>query len=245
MFDHVVGDTAKTSEEQPRDMKDNPFDENGYYIDRAMKQKDPPILRIEEDAHRIYAQKMEGVHKQQEEANTMETTVLHAEDRGDDPYLPPVNTDREDAMFGEFFYPTPFTDKENLDESVPITYEVSWAERRITEKRFEQLRPYFLFTDKRVIEHTLSNTTQYGRNLLATHSIKENLKSRFPAKNVHRRHEPVATDTVFANVPAIYSGGCKMAQGFVTLQIDGYRAPILRDVHRSFLKLMFKQLVLL
>ena len=33
--------------------------------------------------------------------------------------------------------------------------------------------------------------------------------------NVHRRHEPVATDTVFADVPAIYSGGCKMAQGFV------------------------------
>ena len=33
MFDHVVGDTAKTPEERPRDMKDNPFDENGYYID--------------------------------------------------------------------------------------------------------------------------------------------------------------------------------------------------------------------
>ena len=30
MFDHVVGDMAKTPEEQPRDMKDSPF---GYYID--------------------------------------------------------------------------------------------------------------------------------------------------------------------------------------------------------------------
>ena len=79
----------------------------------------------------------------------METAVLHAEDRGDDPYIPPVDTDREDNLFGEFFYPTtPFTDKENLDESVPMTYEVSRAKRRITKKRFEQLRPYFLFTDK-------------------------------------------------------------------------------------------------
>ena len=130
-----------------------------------------------------------------------------------------MDTDREDTTFGEFFYQTPFTDNENLDESVPMTYEVSRAERKITEKRYEQLRPYFLLTDKRVIEHTLSNTTQYGRNLLATHSIKENLKSRFPANNVQRRHEPVATDTVFASVPAIYSGGCKMAQGFVSSSI--------------------------
>ena len=64
-------------------------------------------------------------------------------------------------------------------------------------------------------KHTLSNTTQYGHTLLATHSIMDTLKSRFPANNVHRRHEPVATDTIFADVPAIYSGGCKMAQGYV------------------------------
>ena len=73
----------------------------------------------------------------------------------------------------------------------------------------------FLFTSKEVIEKTLSSTTQFGKNLMATHSIKENIKLRFPANNVCCRHEPVATDTVFADVPAIDSGGCKMAQGFV------------------------------
>ena len=75
------------------------------------------------------------------------------------------------------------------------------------------------------IEHTLTNMTQYGRNLLAMHSIKENLKSQFPANNVHRRHEPVATDTVFANVATIGSDGCKMAQGFIgwnTMVADVY-----------------------
>ena len=69
-------------------MSDNPFDENGYYIDRAMRQKDPPVHRIKEDAHRIYAQKMEAV---QEEMNKTEITVLHAEDTGDDPYEPPID----------------------------------------------------------------------------------------------------------------------------------------------------------
>ena len=121
----------------------------------------------------------------------------------------------EDAEFGDFLYHTPFTDREDIIGNVPVTYSVNRAERQITEKRYSQLRPFFLFTDKRVIEHTLSNTTQYGRTLLATHSIKDTLKSRFPANNVHRRHEPVATDTIFADVPAIYSGGCKMAQGYV------------------------------
>ena len=65
----------------------------------------------------------------------METTILHAEDSGNDPYVPPIDPDREDTLFGDFFYSTPFTDKENLDEMVPTTYEVSRAERRISEKR--------------------------------------------------------------------------------------------------------------
>ena len=46
MFEHVTGNTAKAVEERPRDMKDNPFDENGYYIDRALSKKDPPMLEF-------------------------------------------------------------------------------------------------------------------------------------------------------------------------------------------------------
>ena len=46
-----------------------------------------------------------------------------------------------------------------------------------------------------------------------------------PALNVLRRNEPVATDTIFAEVPAIDSGGQTMAQIFVghkSLVIDVY-----------------------
>ena len=67
----LVGDNAKVPKERPRNMRDNPFDENGYYIDRAMGQKDPPITRIQEDAHRIYAQKMEGIHEPQGNSATL------------------------------------------------------------------------------------------------------------------------------------------------------------------------------
>ena len=41
--------------------------------------------------------------------------------------------------------------------------------------------------------------------------MKWYLKSRNPALNVHRRHEAVATDTVYSDTPAVDSG-VKQAQ---------------------------------
>ena len=53
---------------------------------------------------------------------------------------------------------------------------------------------------------------------------EKHLKSRNPALNIPRRHEPVATDTVFSDTPAVDSG-VKQAQVFVgrnTLVVDAY-----------------------
>ena len=53
---------------------------------------------------------------------------------------------------------------------------------------------------------------------------EEALKSRNPALNIPRRHEPVASDTVFSDTPAVDSG-VKQAQLFVgrdTLVADAY-----------------------
>ena len=36
--------------------------------------------------------------------------------------------------------------------------------------------------------------------------MKKHLKSRNPALNIPRRHEPVATDTEFSTTPAVGSG---------------------------------------
>ena len=44
--------------------------------------------------------------------------------------------------------------------------------------------------------------------------LKKHYKSPFPALNVTRRDEPVATDIVYSNTPAI-DNGCKQAQIFV------------------------------
>ena len=44
--------------------------------------------------------------------------------------------------------------------------------------------------------------------------MKRHLKSWNPALNVPRRHEPVATDTIFSDTPAVDSG-VKQAQVFV------------------------------
>ena len=73
------------------------------------------------------------------------------------------------------------------------------------------------------IKETFKHTTQWGASI-ATFPMKKLLKSRNPALNVPRRHEAVATDTVYSDTPAIDSG-VKMAQLFVgkeTLVSDIY-----------------------
>ena len=57
---------------------------------------------------------------------------------------------------------------------------------------------------------------------------EKHLKSSDPALNIHRRHEPVSTDTVFSDTPAVDSG-VKQAQVFVgrdTLLADTYSMEI-------------------
>ena len=49
---------------------------------------------------------------------------------------------------------------------------------------------------------------------VSTYSMKRHLNSRNPALNVPRRHEAVATDTVYSDTPAVDSG-VKQAQPFV------------------------------
>ena len=64
-----------------------------------------------------------------------------------------------------------------------------------------------------------------GANVISGVKIRQTIKSPYPALNVWRRHEPVATDTIFAEQPAIDSGGQTMAQIFVgrrSLVIDVY-----------------------
>ena len=87
----------------------------------------------------------------------------------------------------------------------------------VKRRRFspQKYRHYFLNVPDIKIRKTFENTTQFAVSVLAGHRITQTMKSPFPAHNVLRRSEPVATDTIFADEPAIGTGGQTMAQFFV------------------------------
>ncbi len=47
--------------------------------------------------------------------------------------------------------------------------------------------------------------------------LKKQYKSPFPALNVHRRDEPIATNTIYSDIPAVDSGAT-IAQVFVGVE---------------------------
>ena len=89
---------------------------------------------------------------------------------------------------------------------------------------FEKIRPYFGWVNVDTVQKTMEQSTQWGVSLHNTFPMKKHLKSRNPALNIPRRHEVVATDTIFSDTPAVDSG-VKRAQVFVgrdTLVADAY-----------------------
>ena len=61
------------------------------------------------------------------------------------------------------------------------------------------------------VKKTLDVTTQMGR-MPAGENFYRMYKATNPALNVRRRNEDLATDTVFASVPAVDTGGIQIAQ---------------------------------
>jgi hypothetical protein len=88
---------------------------------------------------------------------------------------------------------------------------------------FLSLRPMFAWATEEVIKRTFDVTTQWARST-EHYPFRKHFKSRFPALNVHRRREAVATDTVYSDTPAV-DDGATSAQIFVgidTLVTDIY-----------------------
>ena len=71
---------------------------------------------------------------------------------------------------------------------------------------FDKYRPYFGWVNADTIRDTFKHTTQWGASV-STFPMRKHLKSRNPALNIPRRHEAVATDTVYSDTPAVDSGG--------------------------------------
>ena len=89
---------------------------------------------------------------------------------------------------------------------------------------YEKFSPYFGWVNMDTDQKPMEQSTQWGVSLPNTFPMKKHLKSTNPALNIPRRHDAVATDTVFSDTPAVDSG-VKQAQVFVgmdTLVADAY-----------------------
>ena len=73
---------------------------------------------------------------------------------------------------------------------------------------YKKFRPYFGWVNVDTVQKSMERSTQWGVSLPNTFPMKKHLKSRNPSLNIPRRHEAVATDTVFSDPPAVDSGIC-------------------------------------
>ena len=64
-----------------------------------------------------------------------------------------------------------------------------------------------------IVKQTWESTTQYARITMST-ILKKHYKSPNPALDVEHQAEPVATDTIYSDTPAVDSGAIS-AQVFV------------------------------
>ena len=82
------------------------------------------------------------------------------------------------------------------------------------EEDWKSLRPYFGWQSEQVIKNTYQVTSRFRGTIPQHDYLKNHFKSRNPVSHIPRRNEPVATDTIFSDTPAINEGST-MAQFFV------------------------------
>ena len=105
------------------------------------------------------------------------------------------------------FYDAHEHEMDHRDDTVGEPPPTSPQSPNITHKEpnYDSLRPMFGWLSPQVIKKTLQNTTQYARIPTGT-LLKRFFKSPNPALNVHRRSEPVGTDIIYADTPAVDDG---------------------------------------
>ena len=116
-----------------------------------------------------------------------------------------------------------FCDPPSLPPGEPITH-AHLHDSNPAEEDWKTLRPYFGWQSEQVIKNTYKVTSRFGGTIPQHDYLKKHFKSRNPVFNIPRRNEPVATDTIFSDTPAI-NDGSTMAQFFVgrdTLVCDAY-----------------------
>ena len=129
--------------------------------------------------------------------------------------LPDLEYDTPFDDYGEYLHGYPLESTYSRVFQAHNTVESQPKPRQIDSSAidFEDLQPKFGWLPIDVIRDTFNATTQFYRTPASTH-LKKHFRSPYPACNVHRRQEALATDTVYSDTPAI-DDGSKVAQVFV------------------------------
>ena len=104
------------------------------------------------------------------------------------------------------------------EQEIPDLLELCIHRRSVSKAKpnLEALRPNFGWLPLDRIKQTIQATTQFARTM-HRFPFRKHFKTRWPAANVDRWNEDVATDTIFSDTPAHNDGilghaGCTMAQ---------------------------------
>ena len=114
-----------------------------------------------------------------------------------------VATDLRAYANGEYHNPHASYSAYPMEQDTPSTP----APRVVSIKApdYETMRPLFGWLPTDVIKETFARTTQMARMPMSDW-LRNFFRSPYPAMNVHRRNEPVATDTFYSDVPAVDDG---------------------------------------
>ena len=218
VLDHILTDNENWVDEVKRDgdpVYESPFDEKGEYKDRippstgttlkspqGRPNEDPDDIEV--NFHKVNTE-LEISEAYHSVANLNQVFVYEGEGM-------PSET-RED-------------DLELLDGDEDPDCEANPpVETKSKPIDYSKYRAQFLHVPIEKIRRTFQSTTQNAAQVVAGVKMQQNLKSPNPALNVHRRKEGVATDSMFADVPAVDSPGYTCAQIFVgrsSLLADAY-----------------------
>jgi len=135
--------------------------------------------------------------------------------------LPVLSPDPFFDEFGDYRHVVAVTEallsdesiEENVIKDLPDAFQLYEHNIKPCAVDYQRYQSKFAFLPTDIIKHTFEKTTQFYHSTVSATS-KKHYRSPFPACNVHRQSEPVATDTVYSDTPAI-DCGVTAAQFFV------------------------------
>ena len=133
-------------------------------------------------------------------------SVIHALLSNDDSTESPEDSDQE--QFFHCFKDAPPEPSQKVHYIQDHEISASPKNTSTSDWDWNSINPKLGFAPLSVIKETISRTTQYYRETFHRTPMRDHLRTWFPAANVPRRHESVATDWIYSDTPAVdHQGG--------------------------------------